>query len=462
MALKIYNSLTKQKEEFVPIEDNKVKMYACGITVSGDAHIGHAIQAMVFDIVRKYLEKKGYDVTYARNYTDVDDKIINNANKLGVDPMTFAEEKMAKIEQDMARLGVDNATMTLRATEHITRIIEFVSQLIDNGNAYPTDNGDVYFAVETFSGYGKLSNRNLEDAMSGVRIDTEENKRNPLDFALWKSAKPGEISWDSPWGKGRPGWHIECSVMNYYNLGASIDIHGGGRDLMFPHHENEIAQTESLTHQPFAKYWMHNGLVKVNGQKMSKSLNNGILLKDILDQYDNEVIRFALLQTNYKNDINITDDVFDNAKSHLISFYETLAKVSAMGSSNEKNARIDTEFNEAMDDDFNTALAIANLFGYFKELNHKIGNDDKTAIADANAIVETYRLLGLFKHTPGDFLAANKKIDDIPDSIKDMAEYRWQAKLNRDWDTADSLRQELDTLGYIIKDSKDGYEIIKK
>ncbi len=462
MALKIYNSLTKQKEDFAPIEDNKVRMYACGITVSGDAHIGHAIQAMIFDIIRKYLEKKGYEVKYARNYTDVDDKIIANANKLGINAMDFAEEKLANIEKDMHRLCVHDATMTLRATEHIDRIIEFVTKLIDKGHAYPTDEGDVYFAVETFGGYGKLSNRNLEDAINGVRIDTEDNKRNPLDFALWKSAKPGEISWDSPWGKGRPGWHIECSVMNYYNLGETIDIHGGGRDLLFPHHENEIAQTESLTGKPFAKYWIHNGLVKINGQKMSKSLGNSILLKDLLDKYDNEVIRFALLQTNYKNDINITDNLFDNAKAHLLSFYETLVKVNNLGQSSDINPKIDTEFNEAMDDDFNTAVAIANLFGYFKEINHKIANGDKSAIADANAILQTYSLLGLFKHNPEEFVKSNKLTSDIPEEIRQKAESRWIAKQNKDWATADSLRQELDTLGYIIKDSKDGYEIIKK
>jgi len=462
MALKIYNSLTKQKEDFAPIEDNKVRMYACGITVSGDAHIGHAIQAMIFDIIRRYLEKKGYEVKYARNYTDVDDKIIANANKLGINAMDFAEEKLANIENDMHRLCVHDATMTLRATEHIDRIIEFVTKLIEKGHAYPTDRGDVYFAVETFGGYGKLSNRNLEDAINGVRIDTEDNKKNPLDFALWKSAKPGEISWDSPWGKGRPGWHIECSVMNYYNLGETIDIHGGGRDLLFPHHENEIAQTESLTGKPFAKYWIHNGLVKINGQKMSKSLGNSILLKDLLDNYDNEVIRFALLQTNYKNDINITDNLFDNAKAHLLSFYETLAKVNALGKSEEVNQNIDKEFDEAMDDDFNTALAIANLFGYFKELNHKVATGDSTAIADANAIIKTYSLLGLFNHNAEDFINNNKVEAVIPEDIREKAKARWQAKLIRDWATADTLRQELDTLGYIIKDSKDGYEIIKK
>ena len=462
MSLRIYNSLTKQKEEFQPICPGEVKMYACGITVSGEAHIGHAIQAMIFDIIRKYLEKSGYKVTYARNYTDVDDKIINNANSLGVDPVDFAEENIAKIDKEMARLGVDDATMTLRATKHIDQIISFTDELIKKGHAYSTDAGDVYFAVESDPDYGKLSNRNLEDAMNGVRIDLEDNKRNPLDFALWKSAKPGEISWDSPWGKGRPGWHIECSVMNYYNLGEQIDIHGGGRDLIFPHHENEIAQTECVTGKNFAKYWMHNGLVKINGQKMSKSLGNSIFLKDILDNYDKEIIRFALLQTNYKNDINITDGVFEDAKAHLLSFYKTLQKVYARKIvNNNKTASIDTEFNQAMDDDFNTALAIANLFGYFKQINAKLANNDESAIEDANAIIDTYSLLGLFKSDINKFIADNDISADIPEDIQNLAESRWQAKQSRDWATADALRQQLLDLGYTIKDSKDTYEIIK-
>ena len=277
--LKITNTLTKNKEDFIPLLEKEVKMYACGITVSGEAHIGHAIQAITFDIIRKYLEKKGYKVTYARNYTDVDDKIIANANKLNMDAMEFANKNIAIIDESMERLGVDKATLELKATENIDNIIEFVSKLIDKGYAYATEAGDVYFAVDKYAPYGKLSRRKLEDAYSGVRIDSEENKINPLDFALWKSAKPGEIFWKSPWGDGRPGWHIECSAMNYYHLGDEIDIHGGGRDLIFPHHENEIAQTEALTGKPFAKYWLHNGLVKVNGQKMSKSLGNSIFLR---------------------------------------------------------------------------------------------------------------------------------------------------------------------------------------
>ena len=345
--LKITNTLTKNKEDFIPLLEKEVKMYACGITVSGEAHIGHAIQAITFDIIRKYLEKKGYKVTYARNYTDVDDKIIANANKLNMDAMEFANKNIAIIDESMERLGVDKATLELKATENIDNIIEFVSKLIDKGYAYATEDGDVYFAVDKYAPYGKLSRRKLEDAYSGVRIDSEENKINPLDFALWKSAKPGEIFWKSPWGDGRPGWHIECSAMNYYHLGDEIDIHGGGRDLIFPHHENEIAQTEALTGKPFAKYWLHNGLVKVNGQKMSKSLGNSIFLRELLDKYDNEIIRFALLQTSYKNDINITDNLFDDAKKHLAGFYKILKQVEDMGINDAaKNETIDKEFDE--------------------------------------------------------------------------------------------------------------------
>ena len=462
--LKITNTLTKNKEDFKPLVDKEVKMYACGITVSGEAHIGHAIQAITFDIIRKYLEKKGYKVTYARNYTDVDDKIIANANKLNMDAMEFANKNIAIIDESMERLGVDKATLELKATENIDNIIEFVSKLIDKGYAYATSDGDVYFAVDKYAPYGKLSRRKLEDAYSGVRIDTEENKINPLDFALWKSAKPGEIFWESPWGKGRPGWHIECSAMNYYHLGEEIDIHGGGRDLIFPHHENEIAQTEALTGKQFAKYWLHNGLVKVNGQKMSKSLGNSIFLRELLDKYDNEIVRFALLQTSYKNDINITDNLFDDAKKHLAGFYKILKQVEEMNIvDSSKNETIDKEFDEAMDDDFNTAKALANLFGYFKEMSKKVASGDMSVIKDYNAIKDTYSLLGLFKKNTKTFLDLVKDSEeDIPENVKNLAELRWQAKQNKDWANADKYRDELLSLGYVIKDSKDSYEIVKK
>jgi len=462
--LRIYNTLTRNKEQFVPLNDGVVKMYACGITVNGKAHIGHAVQAVIFDIIRKYLEKSGYKVTYARNFTDVDDKIIAQANACNMDAMEFAKMNMEAITKSLHELGVTDATLTLNATDNIDNIIEFVSKLIDKGVAYATVDGDVYFAVDKYLEYGKLSNRNLEDAISGVRIDTMENKRNPLDFALWKAAKPGEIYWESPWGNGRPGWHIECSAMNLYHLGEQIDIHGGGRDLIFPHHENEIAQTEALTGKQFAKYWIHNGLVKVNGQKMSKSLGNGIMLDDLLAKYDSEVVRFGLIQGNYKNDLNITDNLFDEVENHLYDFYVALDKVNKLGVENDNvNPKIDEEFNVAMDDDFNTALAIANLFGYFKTINKKLEAKDNSCVEDRNAIVKTYSLFGILQHNPAEFIEKinQKRNGDIPEIVKQKAEERWVAKQNRDFATADRLRGELTELGYTIKDSKDGYEIQK-
>ncbi|MDE6790694.1 MAG: cysteine--tRNA ligase, partial [Clostridia bacterium] len=306
--MRIYNTLTRNKEDFQPLEDGKVKMYACGITVSGEAHIGHGFQALIYDIIRKYLEKKGYAVMYARNYTDVDDKIIARSKETGIPADKYAEMTIEKIDKVMREMDIDDPTLWLKATENIDNIIDFISALIEKGHAYAASNGDVYFDVSSFKGYGCLSNRSVEDMLDGVRVENGEEKRSPADFALWKAAKEGEISWKSPWGDGRPGWHIECSAMNRKAFGEQIDIHGGGRDLIFPHHENEIAQTESLTGKRFVKYWTHNGLIKVNGQKMSKSLGNSLLLEDLLKKYTNEAIKFALLQTHDSNDINITDN----------------------------------------------------------------------------------------------------------------------------------------------------------
>ena len=344
--MRVYNTLTRKKEEFIPLEEGKVKMYACGITVSGEAHVGHGYQALIYDVMRKYLEKRGYKVTYARNYTDVDDKIIARSNEAGVPADIYAAEMIKKINAVMAEFGVDDPTLWLKATENIGNIIKFIARLIDSGHAYPAPNGDVYFSVSSFKRYGCLSNRSVEDMLDGVRVDNDENKREPADFALWKAAKKGEICWDSPWGRGRPGWHIECSVMNYEAFGEQIDIHGGGRDLIFPHHENEIAQTESLTGKQFAKYWTHNGLIKVNGQKMSKSLGNSLLLEDLLKKYTNEAIKFALLSNNYRNDINITDDLFPEAEKHLTEFYAVIKAVEdKFGKGKKGNAGIDGKFN---------------------------------------------------------------------------------------------------------------------
>ena len=460
--MKIYNSLTRKKEEFVPLESGNVKMYACGITVSADAHIGHAVQAIIFDIIRKYLEKRGYNVTYARNYTDVDDKIIANANKLGVNALEFAQKNIDKVEKLMAELKVTPPNLNLKATENIGNIIDFISKLIDKGYAYATPEGDVYFSVEKDKAYGKLSNRKLGEMISSVRIESEDNKRYPLDFALWKSAKPKEIYWDSPWGKGRPGWHIECSAMNYYHLGEQIDIHGGGRDLIFPHHENEIAQTECLTGKPFAKYWVHNGLLKLNGQKMSKSLGNVISIQELLDKYGAEVIRFGILQTNYKNDVNITNSLFPEAEKHLIEFYKVLSDVEKLGVKTDKvNPAIDQDFNAAMDDDFNTAKALANLYGYFKTMKAKLATNDNSVVEDYNAIKATYSLLGLFTEAPKEFLKAHEKVEEVPEDVKALAESRFQAKKDKNFALADELREKIKQKGYQVLDTKEGYTLTK-
>ena len=463
--MKIYNTLTRTKEEFIPLDKNAVKMYACGITVSGDAHIGHGYQALIYDIMRKYLEKQGFNVTYARNYTDVDDKIIAKSRETGIPADKYAADMIVKIDKIMAELDVGEPTLWLKATENIDNIIDFISRLIESGHAYPAANGDVYFDVTSFKRYGCLSNRSVEDMLDGVRVDNNDEKRTPADFALWKAAKAGEISWASPWGEGRPGWHIECSAMNKTAFGEQIDIHGGGRDLIFPHHENEIAQTESLTGKQFAKYWVHNGLIKVNGQKMSKSLGNSLLLEDLLKKYTNEAIKFALLQTNYRNDINLTDGIFAEAEKHLTGFYKIIKNVEEkFGKGKAGNPQIDARFDAVMSDDFNTALALSDLFGIFKDVSKKLSANDKSAAEDIYQLRKTYSLLGLFKKGADEYLAEveKKNPEDIPEDIKKLAELRWTAKSERNWAEADKLRARLDEAGYIIKDSKDGYTINKK
>ena len=481
--MKIYNSLTKRKEEFIPLEGNKVKMYACGITVSGEAHIGHGYQALIYDIMRKYLKKLGYDVTYARNYTDVDDKIIAKSHETGIPADVYAANMIENINAIMEKFNVDDPDVWLKATENIDNIIDFVSKLIEKGHAYPTKNGDVYFDVESFPGYGKLSNRNIEDALDGVRVDNDDDKKNPYDFALWKSAKAGEIYWESPWGKGRPGWHIECSAMNREAFGEQIDIHGGGRDLIFPHHENEIAQTEALTGKQFVKYWTHNGLIKVNGQKMSKSLGNSLLLAELLEKYSDEAVKFALLQTNYRNDINITDDLFPEAEKHLYELYSLLAVIenvmfkfkgfeltvdtNDVMRAADYTQKIDEEFNACMSDDFNTALALSNLFGYFKDIKKWLSEGNTggmfAALSAAAQIRKTYSLLGLFTKGAKDYVAwyDEKNAVAIPADVQAIAEERWAARLNKDWAKSDELRNKLAEMGYAVKDSKTGYELTK-
>jgi len=458
--MKIYNSLTRRKEEFTPLEPGKVKMYACGITVSGEAHIGHAFQAIVYDMFRKFLEKQGYSVVYARNYTDVDDKIIARSHETGIPADEYARTMIEKIDAVMRRAEIDEPTLWLKATDNIGNIISFIRELIDKGHAYPAEGGNVYFDVDSFPAYGQLSGRSSEDALDGVRVENDSSKKNAYDFALWKAAKAGEICWDSPWGKGRPGWHIECSAMNRKAFGDQIDIHGGGRDLIFPHHENEIAQSEALTGKRFAKYWTHNGLLKVNGQKMSKSLGNSLLLSDLLDKYSSDALKFALLSSNYRADVNITDALFPEAEAHIARFYALIGDAEKKFPDEQGlETEIDKKFDAAMSDDFNTALALSDLFGYFKEVSRLTAEGNPRARRITNQIRKTYSLLGLFKKDADAYFAQYGKKEEIPSEVKAVAEARKEARAQKDWAKSDELREELKKLGYAVKDSKDGYEL---
>ncbi len=478
--MKIYNSMTRKKEELIPLEDGKIKMYACGITVYDLSHIGHARQAVVYSMISEYLRYRGYDVKYVRNYTDVDDKIINRANLLGKNALDFSKEQIIENEKDMKELHVKDADITVKASDYIDNIIKFVEGLINKGYAYSTKSGDVYYKVRKFKDYGKLSNRNIDELLNGVRKEVEEEKLDPLDFALWKSAKPGEIYWDSPWGKGRPGWHIECSAMILDNLGETIDIHAGGKDLIFPHHENEIAQSEAYTGKPLAKYWSHCGLIKINGEKMSKSLGNSLTIRDALKKYNYEVIKYVFLQKHYTSDIDIKDEDFDIAEKHLYYFYNTLNDaekfISMYSKYQEKNVleddisiQIKDRFINAMDDDFNTAIVISELFNIFKYINLKIKNsnkDNRAIIANTlkNIVkisIELYNLIGLFTQTPIEFIniLKNKYINILNisyDEINELIRKRIEAKENKKYDLADEIRNELSEKGIILNDTKDG------
>ncbi|MBQ7977438.1 MAG: cysteine--tRNA ligase [Clostridia bacterium] len=474
MSLKIYNVMNKRKEDFIPIDGKNVKMYACGITCSADAHIGHAYQAIVFDVIKRYLDYKGYNVTYVRNYTDVDDKIIARANALNVCPTQYANELMDKIDSEMDALGIERPTIFARATQCIPDIIEFVQKIIDAGFGYVADNGDVFFEVDKYKEYGKFSNRINAETLSGVRKEIEASKAHERDFALWKSAKEGEIFWDSPWGKGRPGWHIECSTMVHKYLGESIDIHGGGKDLIFPHHENEIAQSECLTHKTFAKYWIHNGLIKINGEKMSKSLGNSILLADLLNEFDRDTIRITLLQNHYKSDMNIMDGIFNTFERKIYDYYVLFDKLSKIDAEpNENSEEFETivaEFNEAMDNDFNTAIAVANLLQYYaKMLNFYEKKEYQNAVDMKNAIIKVYGVLGLLQRDPRDVIEEIqekylKKANLTADKIGELINQRIEFKANKQYAEADKIRNDLTELGIQLKDDKNGttWDIIIK
>lgn len=474
--MKIYNSLTRKKEEFIPIEKEIVKMYACGITVYDDSHIGHARASITYDMICCYLRFLGYNVKYVRNYTDVDDKIIARANALNMNALDYSEDRIKAAEAVFEELGADFPDIKCKASENIDNIIDFVSKLIEKGYAYPTEKGDVYYSVKKFKDYGKLSNINTDDLLNGVRKDVEEGKQDPLDFAVWKAAKPGEISWKSPWGEGRPGWHIECSCMVLHNLGETIDIHGGGKDLIFPHHENEIAQSEALTGKPLANYWIHNGLIKINGQKMSKSLGNSLTIKQALELYNPEVIRYAIVSKSYASDIDLGESEFALAEKHLYYFYNTinaidkfLAQNTEMKEvSNEVADGIEAKFREAMDDDFNTPVAVAELFADFKYVNNllkdnKVSADEKAYILNKikTEIVRCYNVIGLFKEDVQGLIddLKNKYINKLGlnvADIEDKIQERATAKAEKNYEVADKIRSELDEQGISLNDSKEG------
>lgn len=478
--MKITNSMTGKKEEFVPLREGEVKMYACGITVYDLSHIGHARQAIDYDMITEYLRYRGYHVTYVRNYTDVDDKIIKRARELGKNALEFSGEQILETEKDMAALYVKNADIMTKASEYIPQIIKFVEGLIEKGHAYVTDNGDVYFSVKTDSNYGKLSHRKVEELRNGVRIELDEKKEDPVDFALWKAAKPGEIFWESPWGKGRPGWHIECSAMALDTLGETIDIHGGGKDLVFPHHENEIAQSESLTGKTFANYWTHCGLIKINGQKMGKSLGNSLTIRDALAKYNYEVIKHTILSKHYTSDIDLHDSDFQLSEGHMYYFYSTIKAMEEFISSNGGDATseilddeipmtIISKFVEVMDDDFNSALAIANLHTIFKYVNNlmKSANKSNKQVV-ANTLAKTlrdlksvYRILGFFEQEPENFLSELRckyltKLNIDVNYVEAQISKRAEAKKSKDFETADAIRSELEAKGILIKDTREG------
>ena len=477
--MKIYNSLTRKKEEFKPLEDGKVKMYACGITVYDLSHIGHARQAIVYSMIAEYLRYRGYEVKYVRNYTDVDDKIIKRANDRGITALELSSEQIREAEIDMANLHIKDADVKPKASENIQNIINFVKSLIEKGYAYPTQKGDVYYIVRKFKDYGKLSGIKIDDLLNGVRKDVEEGKNDPLDFALWKAAKPGEVSWNSPWGKGRPGWHIECSAMALNELGEQIDIHGGGKDLIFPHHEDEIAQSEAYLGKQFAKVWSHCGLIKINGEKMSKSLGNSLTIRDALAKYNYEVIKYVFLQKHYTADIDISDTDFRLAEKHLHYFYDTISRANEFikqftdGTDNYladyDSQEIKNNFIEAMDDDFNTPIAISRLYDVFKYINFAMKNSNKgnrvqtanTLNSIINSIKEVYGVIGLFEQEADVFVneLKNKYVNELNitvDEINNKIEERKQAKINKDFELADRIREELQESGIVLNDSRNG------
>ena len=462
--MQIYNTMTRKKEELVPLVPGQISMYACGPTVYNYFHIGNARPFIVFDTMRRYLEYRGYQVKFVQNFTDIDDKMIRRANEEGTTVKALGERFIKEYYHDADALGVQRATVNPRATEHIGEIIALVGTLVEKGHAYVTPEGDVYFAVRSFPGYGKLSGQNIDDLENGARVDPGEAKRDPLDFALWKAEKPGEPSWDSPWGKGRPGWHIECSAMSMSILGQTFDIHAGGQDLIFPHHENEIAQSEAATGKPFARYWMHNGYINVDNQKMSKSLGNFFTVREIAAEFDLEAVRMFMLSVQYRNPVNFSRELIQQAESSLERLKTARARLEeaqiAPAGTPEDAAfialldEIKVRFCDAMDDDLNTADALGALFDFARAANTFVTEPrGKTAVEKAKSLFdELTGVLGLL---------VNKKAEEFPAEALDLLDQRQAARKAKDFSRADAIRDALKEMGFAVEDTAAGPKLKK-
>lgn len=473
MSLRIYNTIEKKKVPFVPVKPGKVTMYVCGPTVYDSCHIGHARSVIVFDVISKYLKVAGFEVTYVRNFTDVDDKIINRAGQLGIDSHEVAEKYIKEFYEDMDALNIERATIEPKATEHIDNIIALIEILLKKEIAYRI-NGDIYYSVDKFKDYGKLSGRKLEDMEAGARVEIDERKKNPFDFALWKSQKPGEPYWESPWGKGRPGWHIECSAMSSTYLGETFDIHGGGKDLIFPHHENEIAQSEGAYDKPFAKYWVHNGFVNINQEKMSKSLGNFLMIKDMLKLYHPDSIRLFLLSNHYRSPIDFTDKAMEESEAALDKIYSTLKRVEELKDIKEKGSGHYMEdywvkFCDAMDDDFNTAKGIGYLFDAIRHVNRLLDENSKTIPDEIKIIISSIytdtrkmaNVIGILSEPAEIYFKKKKsklieKKDVDPSLIDALVKERFEARKAKDWKKADQIRDKLAGMDITVEDRPEG------
>ncbi|MDR3594321.1 cysteine--tRNA ligase [Clostridium sp.] len=459
--MRVYNTLTKQKEEFIPIVPGEVKMYVCGPTVYNFFHIGNGRTFIVFDTIRRYLEYRGYKVTFIQNFTDIDDKMINKANDEGITVKELGDKYIKEYYQDADALKIERATVNPRATEYINDIINFVKELIEAGFAYEVD-GDVYYSTKKFDNYGRLAGQNLEDLQAGARISVDERKKDPMDFAVWKAQKPGEPAWESPWGPGRPGWHIECSCMAKKLLGDTIDIHAGGMDLKFPHHENEIAQSEAITGKPFANYWLHSAFVNVDNKKMSKSLNNFFTAREILEEYDADAIRFLMLSGHYRIQINFTKELLDSAKSSIERLYNSINNLENLRDEVNRKTMDKEEqeylksldkyrekFIEKMDDDFNTADAISVLFDLTKDINNNIDINSSAELCEKAE--ELIRDLG---NTLG--ILQNRMEKDLEAEIQELIDKRQQARKDRNFALADKIRDDLKDRNIVLEDTPQG------